>query len=129
MEVRTESACNSLLWHWVMIISFDRWLWIGCLATALGFAAPPAPPPPSTDTRPRLVAAGLKWRVVNLGVSGNTTMDGLNRLRHVVAQKPRITIVEFGGNDGLRGLPIETTRANLEQIVQTLQGGGSKVLL
>jgi acyl-CoA thioesterase-1 len=139
-----------------MIISFDRWLWIGCLATALGFAAPPAPPPASTDTRPVIVAfgdsltagygadpgksfpdflqrdlnaAGLKWRVVNLGVSGNTTMDALSRLRHVLAQKPRITIVEFGGNDGLRGLPIETTRANLEQVVQALQGAGSKVLL
>ncbi len=76
-----------------------------------------------------LNAAGLKWRVVNLGVSGNTTMDALSRLRHVLAQKPRITIVEFGGNDGLRGLPIETTRANLEQVVQALQGAGSKVLL
>jgi acyl-CoA thioesterase I len=139
-----------------MFISFDRWLWIGCLATALGFAAQPAPSPAPTDTRPVIVAfgdsltagygadpgksfpdflqkdlnaAGLKWRVVNLGVSGNTTMDALSRLRHVLSQKPGITIVEFGGNDGLRGLPIETTRANLEQIMQTLQGAGSKVLL
>src|ERR1700689_955777 len=153
MEVRTESACNSLLWHWVMIISFDRWLWIGCLATALGFAAPPAPPPASTDTRPVIVAfgdsltagygadpgksfpdflqrdlnaAGLKWRVVNLGVSGNTTTDGLSRLSAVLAYKPRVTIVEFGGNDGLRGLPIQTTSANLERIIQMLEGAGSK---
>ena len=47
----------------------------------------------------------------------------------MLAYKPRITIVEFGGNDGLRGLPIETTRANLDQIIDTLQGAGSKVLL
>jgi acyl-CoA thioesterase-1 len=67
--------------------------------------------------------------VVNAGVSGNTTTDGLSRLSEVLAYKPRITIVEFGGNDGLRGLPLETTRNNLEQIIQMLQGAGSKVLL
>lgn len=76
-----------------------------------------------------LDAAGLHWRVVNAGVSGNTTTDGLDRLSEVLAYKPRITIVEFGGNDGLRGLPLETTRANLEQIIQALQRAGSKVLL
>ena len=68
-----------------------------------------------------LDAAGLHWRVVNAGVSGNTTTDGLTRLSEVLAYKPRVTIVEFGGNDGLRGLPIETTRANLDQIVQMLR--------
>ena len=46
----------------------------------------------------------------------------LNRLSEVLAYKPRMTIVEFGGNDGLRGLPIDTTRANLDQIIQTLAG-------
>ena len=76
-----------------------------------------------------LDAAGLHWHVINLGVSGNTTTDGLVRLREVLRRKPRITIVEFGGNDGLRGLPVETTRANLEQIIEMLQGAGSKVIL
>jgi len=76
-----------------------------------------------------LAAAGLKWHVVNAGVSGDTTTDGLARLSEVLADKPSITIVEFGGNDGLRGLPIETTRANLEQMVQMLQAAGSKVVL
>jgi acyl-CoA thioesterase I len=76
-----------------------------------------------------LDAAGLHWRVVNAGVSGNTTTDGLARLSEVLAYKPRITIVEFGGNDGLRGLPVETTRANLEQIIQMLQSTGSKVII
>jgi acyl-CoA thioesterase I len=76
-----------------------------------------------------LDAAGLHWRVVNAGVSGNTTTDGLSRLNEILAYKPRITIVEFGGNDGLRGLPIATTRTNLEQIVQKLQGAGSKIVL
>jgi acyl-CoA thioesterase-1 len=76
-----------------------------------------------------LDAAGLHWRVLNAGVSGNTTTDGLYRVDDVLADKPRITIVEFGGNDGLRGLPLETTRTNLEQMIQKLQSGGSKVLI
>src|SRR5216684_3272 len=69
------------------------------------------------------------WRVVNAGVSGDTTTDGVNRLGEVLAYKPRIVIVEFGGNDGLRGLPIETTRANLEQMVSALQKAGVSVVL
>jgi acyl-CoA thioesterase I len=76
-----------------------------------------------------LDAAGLKYRVVNAGVSGNTTTDGVYRLSEVLKRKPKITIVEFGGNDGLRGLPVETTRSNLEQIIEMLQGAGSKVVL
>ena len=72
---------------------------------------------------------GLSWRVVNAGVSGDTTTDGVNRLGEVLAYKPRIVIVEFGGNDGLRGLPIETTRANLEQMVSTLQKAGVSAVL
>jgi acyl-CoA thioesterase-1 len=76
-----------------------------------------------------LDAAGFHWRVVNAGVSGDTTTDGLNRIGEVQAEKPRIVIVEFGGNDGLRGLPIETTRANLDQIISTLTNTGAKVVL
>jgi acyl-CoA thioesterase-1 len=76
-----------------------------------------------------LDAAGLQWHVVNEGVSGNTTTDALTRLGEVLAYKPRVTIVEFGGNDGLRGLPIETTRANLDQIVHALRDAGSAVVL
>ena len=93
-----------------------------------GFGAEPGQSFPDFLQRD-LDAAGLKWRVMNLGVSGNTTTDGLSRLSEVLAYKPRVTIVEFGGNDGLRGLPIATTRANLERIIQMLQGAGSKVLL
>ena len=76
-----------------------------------------------------LDAAGLKWRVLNAGVSGDTTTDGVNRLGEVLAEKPRVVIVEFGGNDGLRGLPIETTRVNLDQIVSTILKSGAKVVL
>jgi acyl-CoA thioesterase-1 len=73
--------------------------------------------------------AGLHWHIVNAGVSGNTTTDGVARLGEVLADKPRVTIVEFGGNDGLRGLPVETTRGNLEQIIRALSAAGSRVVL
>jgi len=72
---------------------------------------------------------GLRWQVINAGVSGDTTTDGVNRLGEVLSYKPRIVIVEFGGNDGLRGLPIETTRANLEQMVVSLRDAGATVIL
>ena len=73
--------------------------------------------------------AGLRWRVVNAGVSGDTTTDGVNRLPEVAAYKPRVVILEFGGNDGLRGLPLETTRANLEQMIAALEKSGAKIVL
>ena len=72
---------------------------------------------------------GFHYRVVNAGISGNTTKDGLDRLDDVLALKPVVVIVAFGGNDGLRGLPIDSTRRNLDQIVSTLQHAGVKVVL
>lgn len=118
--------------------------------------AEPAAEKPSTDSRPVIVAfgdsltagfgaepgrsypdflqkdidaRGLQWRVVNAGVSGDTTTDGLARIGEVMEYKPRIVIVEFGGNDGLRGLPLKTTRENLEQIIEQLHTAGAKLVL
>jgi len=76
-----------------------------------------------------LNAKGFHYRVVNAGISGNTTKDGIERLDDVLALKPAIVIVAFGGNDGLRGLPIDSTRKNLDQIVSTLRHAGTKVVL
>jgi acyl-CoA thioesterase-1 len=76
-----------------------------------------------------LDAMGYKYRVVNEGISGNTTKDGVERLNSVVALKPAVVVVEFGGNDGLRGLPIEDSRANLDRIVATLKASGARVVL
>lgn len=73
--------------------------------------------------------AGYSYRVVNLGVSGETTSDALARLDAVVAARPRIVILEFGGNDGLRGLPIASVRANLEQMITRLQAEHIRILL
>jgi acyl-CoA thioesterase I len=72
---------------------------------------------------------GYHYRVVNEGVSGNTTKDGVARLPEVLALRAKIAVVEFGGNDGLRGLRIEDSQANLDEIVRTLQGAGVKVVL
>jgi acyl-CoA thioesterase-1 len=71
----------------------------------------------------------FRYRVDNQGISGNTTKDGVERLPDVLALHPAVVVVEFGGNDGLRGLPIADTRANLDRIVATLQHSGSHVAL
>jgi acyl-CoA thioesterase I len=76
-----------------------------------------------------LDAKGYHYRVVNQGISGNTTKDGVERVDSIVAMKPAVVVVEFGGNDGLRGLRIEDSRANLDKIVATLKASGTKVVL
>lgn len=76
-----------------------------------------------------LDARGFHYRVVNEGISGNTTKDGVARLADVLALKPAVVVVEFGGNDGLRGLPITDSRANLDKIVATLTSSGTRVAL
>ncbi|QNI35691.1 arylesterase [Edaphobacter albus] len=72
---------------------------------------------------------GYSYRIVNAGISGNTTKDGLERVARIAAMKPAIVVVEFGGNDGLRGLRIEDTRANLDKILSTLTESGTRVVL
>jgi len=72
---------------------------------------------------------GYPYRVVNEGISGNTTKDALERLNSILALKPSIVVVEFGGNDGLRGVPVHDSRANLDKIVGTLKASGAKVVL
>jgi len=81
------------------------------------------------DLQRSLDAKGYKYRVVNLGVSGETTKDGLARVAAVLALKPYLVVVEFGGNDGLRGLPIGDTEKNLDTIVSTLKKGGTRVVM
>lgn len=81
------------------------------------------------DVQRRLDAAGYHYRVVNMGVSGDTTTDGLERISSVLALKPAVVILEFGGNDGLRGQPVVSTRHNLAQMIEALRTGGSAVLL
>jgi acyl-CoA thioesterase-1 len=65
----------------------------------------------------KIDAAKLPYTVVNAGVSGDTTAGGLRRIDWILKQPLDILIVELGGNDGLRGLPVSATRTNLQAIV------------
>ena len=76
-----------------------------------------------------LDAAGYSYRVVNAGVSGETTAGGVRRVSWVLNNKPAIVILELGGNDGLRGLSLNQTKANLERIIQQLQQASVTVVL
>jgi acyl-CoA thioesterase-1 len=81
------------------------------------------------DLQKILDNSNYPYRVINEGVSGNTTKDGVDRLAHIIALHPKLVVVEFGGNDGLRGLPIEQTKKNMSTIVDELQASGAKVAL
>ena len=78
----------------------------------------------------RLAAQGYEYRVVNASVSGETTQGGLARLPRVLeTHKPDVVIVELGGNDGLRGLPLATSRDNLEKAIELARNAKARVLL
>jgi len=78
----------------------------------------------------RLANEGYGYRVVNASVSGETTQGGLARLpRALETHKPAIVIVELGGNDGLRGLPLKSSRDNLDKIVGLARAAQARVLL
>ncbi len=81
------------------------------------------------DLQRLLDAEGYHYRVVNLGVSGDTTTDGLERLPEVLAMHPAIVILEFGGNDGLRGLPVVSAKSNLTKMIQELRAANIEILL
>jgi acyl-CoA thioesterase I len=77
----------------------------------------------------RLDAQGTPVRVLNAGVSGDTTAGGLARLDWLLKQKPDVLVVGLGGNDGLRGLDLEVTEKNLRRIVRRAKDSGVRVLL
>lgn len=76
-----------------------------------------------------LEARGYRYRVVNAGIGGDTTGGGLDRVDSIIAMRPAMVILELGGNDGLRGLPLEHTRANLEAILEKLAASGAVTVL
>lgn len=73
--------------------------------------------------------SGYNYRVENQGVSGDTTTDGLARIDNVIAAKPALVLLEFGGNDGLRGVPIDATRDNLDQMIEHIQAAKIPLVL
>jgi acyl-CoA thioesterase I len=119
-------------------------------------AATPAQQPAKKDTRPKIVILGdsltaglglpveqayptllqkrlneegLRYEVVNAGVSGDTSAGGLSRLDWALQGDVRILIVALGGNDALRGLPPEALKKNLAEIIERAQARGARVVL
>ena len=76
-----------------------------------------------------LNARGYAYKVINQGTPGATTKDALAGLPYVLQLHPVIVIVEFGGNDGLRGLPVDQTRNNLDQVLTGLEKAHVKIVL
>ena len=78
----------------------------------------------------RLAQQKKTVKVVNASISGDTTAGGRSRLPALLAQhRPTLVIIELGGNDALRGLPLATTQANLSAMAQAAQQAGARVLL
>jgi acyl-CoA thioesterase-1 len=73
--------------------------------------------------------AGVPFRLVNAGVSGDTTAGGLSRVAWIMKQKPRLVVLELGSNDGMRGLPLRLIEDNLSAIIAKIRAGGADVLL
>ena len=89
---------------------------------------------PREDAFPARLEAALKaqghgWRVIDAGVSGDTSAGGLARLDWVLADAPEVVIVELGANDGLRGLPVDQLEANLDAILARVRETGAALLL
>lgn len=96
------------------------------LTAGLGVAPEEAYP---ARLQARLRREGYPYRVVNAGVSGDTTAGALRRVDWVLRARPEVAIVALGANDGLRGQSPQATRENLEAIVGRLRGAGARVLL
>ena len=77
----------------------------------------------------QLDAQHFHYKVVNQGTSGATTKAAVTLLPAVLRLHPEVVIVEFGGNDGLRGLPLTQTQHNLDQVLGALAAAHVKVLL
>ena len=81
------------------------------------------------DLQKLLDARGYAYKVINQGTSGATTKDAVAGLPYVLRLHPAVVIVEFGGNDGLRGLPVDQTRSNLDEVLTDLEKAHVKILL
>src|SRR5215469_11749815 len=96
------------------------------LTAGLGLPASEAFP---ARLQARLKDEGIDVKIVNGGVSGDTTTDGLARLDWALADKPDVVILALGANDMLRGINPKIVRANLDQMIAKIQSSGAKILL
>ena len=124
--------------------------------TATEPAAKPTPPKPDTPAGPKVAfvgdsitaglhlefrdafpsvvretlrAAGIEFSIINAGVSGDTTAGGVRRIDWILRQSPDLVVLELGGNDGLRGVPLEDIERNLRAIVNAVNQAGGRTLL
>ena len=93
-----------------------------------GFGTPAGSTYPDQLQR-KLDDLGYRYRVVSMGISGDTTSGGLARLKPAVETKPLIVILELGANDGLRGLPVPQMKANLDEMINAFKKNGSTVVM
>ena len=77
----------------------------------------------------KLDSLGYKYRIVNMGISGDTSSGGRARIQAALNVMPSIVILELGANDGLRGMPVAEMQANLEQMITEFRKTGAKVIL
>lgn len=81
-------------------------------------------------TQERIARVRPGWKVVNASISGETTAGGRARIaRELARHRPAVVVIELGANDGLRGLPLEQMRANLDAMVKAAKASGARVLL
>ena len=115
--------------HWVPASSDDRRVLVvfgDSISAGYGLAAGQSFP---DFLQKSIDADGYQWHVVNLGISGDTTEGGVARIDSATSLKPGLVVLELGGNDGLRGMPLEATRANLEQMIVAFQNAKAQVVL
>jgi acyl-CoA thioesterase-1 len=72
---------------------------------------------------------GYHYHVVNAGIGGDTTSGGVARMQSGLDLHPEFVILELGGNDGLRGLPMDSMQSNLEELIVGFEKGGARVIL
>lgn len=75
----------------------------------------------------KIRAAGLPWQVENSGLSGDTTAGGLRRIDWVLQRPVDLLVIELGGNDGLRGLPVAATKTNLQEMIDKARAKNPEV--
>jgi len=102
--------------------SGTTWVALGDSLTA-GLGASPG------SDYPALLGKELGIPILNAGVPGNTTQDGLERIEEIIRLNPKVVLVCLGGNDGLRGVPADQTFQNLGTIIDRLHQSGAFVVL
>ncbi|MBI9083119.1 MAG: arylesterase [Desulfobacterales bacterium] len=113
-------TAEQTLWEGTIVAMGDS------LTAGLGVAEARAYP---ARLQARLEADGYRYRVINAGVSGETSSGALSRLDWMLTLKPDLVILETGANDGLRGIDVELVRRNIDTIVSRLQEGGVTVVM